>query len=419
MKHVGNIFVILGIAAISSCYTGSNIKNNNLSATQGKPEDSIITMQTRQQILPTPTEGTCNFAISLFRAVCEAEKQKNICISPASAEWALSMVANGANGITEREIIQMLGFKDIETLNSLQDSLISSLPTKSHTTHLSIANSIWINKDVPVKDEFIAINRRYYDATVQSVKFDNHALAQINKWCSEKTEEKIASILDNLDNSTKLLLLNALYLKSSWAAPFNEKATVEHTFTKSNNEEVKVKMMKQKSRTTYFENDTMQIASKHLCGKLEMRFILPRKGIETDSVVRILDEKYETLRSRLKSHEVIMGVPRFKTEYGTSMKQMLKEMGMQAAFGKNAQFEKISEIPLYIDDVIQKSYIAVNEVGVEAAAVTAVTMNMLSMRPAEQPKEMIMDRPFIYLIVHCENNKETILFIGKTEEPKE
>ncbi len=403
---------------MAACSTKSGIKNGGDDGVNSVSTE-MIANQTRQPVLPPARSEIKNFATTLFEAVCESDRDKNICISPTSATWALSMVANGASGTTLHEMLQTLGYDNIETLNKEQATLITSLATKDETTRLSIANSIWIN-NLPVNEDFISINRKYYDATVQSEIFDKSTFEKINNWCSEKTEGKIKSILDKPNNNTKMLLLNALYLKSSWARPFDKNATANHIFTKSNGEEMVVKMMKQKFRTAYFENDSMQIASKHLHGGFEMLFILPRKGIEIKEIAATMTENYDTIRQQMKtSKEVIMGVPRFKAEYNVSLKPMLQSSGIESAFSGEANFEKISEKPLYLDDVIQKSYIAVNEEGVEAAAVTAAMMNMLAMRPSEQPKEMIMDRPFIYMITHKNNDKETILFIGKTEEPKE
>ena len=107
--------------------------------------------------------------------------------------------------------------------------------------------------------------------------------------------------------------------------------------------------------------------------------------------------------------EVDLSMPRFKSEFSTSLKEPLKAMGAERAFSDNAQFDGISDTPLYIDNVIQKTYISVDEKGAEAAAVTAISMALTSMpRPVEK-KVLNLNRPFLYIIT--DYAAEKILFI--------
>ena len=360
------------------------------------------------------------FATTLFRQLCSSDKQDNICISPASAGWALSMVANGADGNTLDEIIATLGLDDtdIATLNRFQQAMCETIATDDEESTLSIANSIWISDRLKVKKPFITANSRYYNAEIRTVPFDNVALQEINEWCDKKTRGKISRILDKLDSNSRMILLNALYLKSRWNRPFDKGSTKEESFTKENGKEIKVQMMHQTLNTTYYSNHSFKMASKPLGkGQFEMIFVLPNEGVPTDSVIKMLAHGYTGYREQMQSKRVSMGLPKFKAEYGTSLKSTLKRMGMNEPFGKEADFDKISNTRLLIDDIVQKSYIDVNEEGVEAAAVTAIMVGLTSMPPREEPEEIIMNRPFIYIIAERMTGAGHILFIGKTGEP--
>ena len=159
------------------------------------------------------------FATKLFEQLCSSDKLDNICISPASANWALSMVANGADGNTLHEIIATLGLDntDIATLNRFQQEMCETIARDNQESTLSIANSIRISDKLKVKKPFISTNSQYYDAEIKTVPFNDATLQEINNWCDEKTRGKIKCILGKLDSNSRMILLNALYLKSRWS----------------------------------------------------------------------------------------------------------------------------------------------------------------------------------------------------------
>ncbi len=360
------------------------------------------------------------FATKLFEQLCSSDKLDNICISPASANWALSMVANGADGNTLHEIIATLGLDntDIATLNRFQQEMCETIARDNQESTLSIANSIWISDKLKVKKPFITTNSQYYYAEIKTVPFNDATLQEINSWCDGKTRGKIKYILDKLDSNSRMILLNALYLKSRWSRPFDNGSTQKENFTKENGQEIKVQMMHQTFNTAYYCNESFKMASKPLGkGEFEMIFVLPNEGVPTDSVIKMLAHGYTGYREQMQSKRVSIGLPKFKAEYSTSLKSTLKRMGMKEPFGKEADFDKISNTKLLIDDIVQKSYIDVNEDGVEAAAVTSIMVGLTSMPLREEPEEIIMNRPFIYIIAEQITGAGHILFIGKTGEP--
>ena len=371
---------------------------------------------------PASIDSTQNFAFSLFSTVNSlADNVENFCISPASAQWALAMTANGAERNTAEQIYDALGYSHATegrtAFNTLQQKNIETL-NSSKEAKVSVANSIWVNKDIKLKNSFIEENTKFYNATTKNVTFDAATIREINGWCSDKTEGKIKSILDEANPATKLLLINALYFKAQWAHPFCKEVTKDDTFTKADGEKVTVPMMQQSRVTSYYEDSIMQATERVFKGgEYSMLLILPRKWVSMQEAIGHIAENYKKgLFNNGKSYFVSLIMPRFCTEFGTSLKPMLTAMGIDDAFTAAADFSGISKTPLLIDDVIQKSYISVDEEGAEAAAVTAVQMRSAGL-PREEYKFLTLDRPFIYAI----KSKKTgeILFIGKVGNPQE
>lgn len=344
----------------------------------------------------------------LFAAVCNKGDNENVCISPLSAQIALGMTAIGAEGETKEEIHKTA------QIGPEFGTSIAGMIRKSEEYEVSIANSIWINEILDVKNSFIKTNKESFDAEVNRIPFDLSAVGKINNWCNEKTNEKIKSIIDDIDPNCRMFLINALYFKAPWDKPFPKMATEKREFTTEGGEVIKCDMMKHCFNTRYYIDETVQMTVKPFKGKYDMLFILPRQGKSINEAIDYLTIGYDSCINRMELCEVELSLPRFKCEFGTSLKGYLQGMGIKRAFTDNAEFGGISKAPLYIDEVLQKSYISVDEEGAEAAAVTAVRVGLLSARPAKRAV-LELNRPFIYAI--RENTSGKILFIGKTGNP--
>lgn len=413
------------LAVVIGCGTPEKTGGiNGETDTDMREEKSIkFTANSTAADYSTFTNDVNGYAMRLFDLVCRNEKKDNIFISPASAYWALAMTANGADGETLSQIISVLGLEgnNIEELNRQQQAIISESKEEGDTC-LSIANSIWINQHLRVKPHFIKTNQEYYDAEVRNIPFNDAATDSINKWCTQKTNGKITSIIETLNESNMMLLLNAMHFKDEWSKPFMAGGTEEAPFIKEDGETMKVQMMNQKFNTSYYENDSIQIVTKPFANnRYEMVFILPRKGITLEQATAILGKNFTSWHNKMATGtSVIFGLPKFKTEYNTSLKKTLQAMGIENAFNNKADFSGISDAPLYVDDVFQKSYIKIDEKGAEAAAVTATMIGLMSARPIlVESKKVILDRPFIYMITDNSTTAGNILFIGKAGAPTE
>ena len=362
-------------------------------------------------------EASLSFFHEVYKTV---GKNDNMCVSPASASWALSMAATGARSTTATQFYKALGFDspDAEAINSYQQKAIARLAMHNdEKTTIAIANSMWINSGFKAKKAYVKENEKFYNAAIRNCTFDADAATAINRWCSENTSGRISEIVKEINPNAQMYLINALYFNSRWKDVFLKKRTKEQTFTKENGEQIKVQMMHCGSRAGYFENDKVQMSEKPFDkGAFSMYFILPQKGVTMDEAANELARNFYTWRDSFTRCDVNLALPRFSADYGTSLKDALRALGIEEAFTGAANFSGISDEGLCIGDVLQKTFIKVYEEGAEAAAVTSV---MLEATAAGPPviKNLTLDRPFFYAI--CARETGSILFIGKCGHPKE
>lgn len=364
-----------------------------------------------QDIHATTLQPQAPFWGKLLHSIYSTVEQENICLSPLSAEIALAMTATGAEGETMQQMHNVIQTGDSRYYNGL----IADLRKEGKWSEMKIANSIWINRNLDVKESFKNANREMFDAQVNTIPFDSQATGLINDWCKQNTQGKINGIIDKVEPHHMMFLINALYFKASWSTPFNAKFTEKASFTTSGNSVVDVDMMKQTFNTAYYIDDVVQMATKPFKERYDMLFILPRYGKSIDDAIAHLATNYDSCINSMERYKVEFSMPKFKCEYRTSLKESLCGMGMARAFSGKAEFGGISQAPLYIDDVIQKTFINVDEEGAEAAAVTAVAVGLLAMRDQTPKSTMTLNRPFIYAIRDCATG--TILFIGKVGNP--
>ena len=336
----------------------------------------------------------------------------NVCLSPISAQQAMAMVANGAEGTTKEEIYAALQLDD--NANSRSKQLIEAMNSNQHC-EVRMANSIWINNQLSVKEKFINTNKDYYNADVERTQFDESALTRINSWCNEKTEGRIASIINDIDPNARMFLINALYFKGAWKSPFAIHSTQPEKFTTTGGVTADVQMMRQRSNAAYYSDNILSMTAKPYKGGYYMLLALPNKGISCITAANHLATNFDSILAATDIQDVELKMPKFTAEFGTSLRPMLEEAGINSAFGSRAQFGEISDKALCIDDVIQKTYIKVDEQGTEAAAVTAVMVGMMAMPREGEKKVLTLNRPFIYAIIKEDTNE--VLFVGKVSNP--
>ena len=358
------------------------------------------------------------FAFEFFSHVFEEErkdKDKNFMVSPFSLSMALAMTWNGSANDTKQAIQNTLKFGDWSDIdiNSYFKKLSDAFVKTDPSTKLAIANSIWTNEHVKILPDFISHNKKYFNATVQSVNFsDPNTVKLINKWADDNTKGLIKKVLDETDPGFLMYLLNAIYFKGIWTSKFDAKNTKEMYFRNDVGEPAKVDMMRQNAHFNYTEDETMQMVELPYGNKaFSMMVLLPKEDNKLTDITKVLQKKeyWEVMKKGLHDVDVDLFIPKFKTEYSKRLNTVLIDMGMGIAFNPNNGFSRMSGVESFISFVQQFTYIATDEVGTEAAAVTVVGMFKES---SIEPQKITFkaDKPFIYIIQ--EKSTGSILFMG-------
>ena len=375
------------------------------------------------QLLASANTG---FAFKLLKQLAKEQPGENIFISPFGVSTVLQMAGNGAAGQTKTEMQQVLGTTSLSQtiVNTASREINQSLNNTDTNNILTIANAIWYQKGIPAKPDFISCNRQFFGATVDALDFTNsHAVEAINSWASEKTRGKITHIADGMMSPPpKLFLANAVYFKGKWQDPFESRNTKDRAFHLPDGSQKQLPMMEKTDRFTYRRGSGYQAVRLPYEGwKLAMYVFLPDPGSDPEKLVGIMTgDKWERVtRPGFEDRDGTVVLPKFKLEYGVKLEQTLKTLGMNVAFNPfgAADFSGMSSRPLYISAVRQQTFVEVNEEGTEAAAVTGMPVPEASgpEPPPPPPFQMIVDRPFLFLI--ADEQTGTILFMGIIFEP--
>ena len=375
-----------------------------------------ITLQAQTR---TILEQSNLFAFNFFKAVSQHQNE-NLFLSPYSMSAVLSMLYNGAAGETKAEIAKVLGMDGYtpDQVNSYYKELTTALLKVDPNTSLSLANAVWARKGITLKNPFVEVNQDYYDAEVGTLDFSlPSALRTINDWCNEKTKGTIPEILNTISPYTIVILANAIYFNSFWTNGFDKSETANKPFNNINGTTSTVPMMHQKQlKLLYAQMDRCgMVTLPYSNNAFAMNLILPKEGEDIDDLIEDLDkESWQVMKSHSSITKVTLSMPRFKVENNLELTNILIAMGMPKAFSNNADFSAmLDDNSAKVSDVIQKSYISVDEEGTEAAAVTVIGMETTAIEPESPIDEVIMvvDRPFIIAIT--EQSTGAILFMGK------
>jgi len=367
------------------------------------------------------------FAFDLYQRL--RTEEGNLFYSPYSISLALAMTYAGARGETEQQMADTLLFNlPQDRLHPAFNSLDIELASRgegaegkdSEGFRLNIVNAIWGQRDYKFLTSFLDTLAENYGAGLRTLDFANapeESRITINEWVSEQTEGKIEDLIPQglINILTRLVLTNAIYFNAAWELPFNEDATSDGTFHLLNGDEVVVPMMRQTESFGYTEGDNCQAVELPYDGhELSMVILLPQSGRFDDSEASLDLERLNAILGKLELRQVNLTMPRFEFESSFSLKDTLAAMGMPVAFSGSADFSGMTGNPdLFIADVVHKAFVSVDEAGTEAAAATAVVMELTAV--PEMPVIVNIDRPFIFLIRDIETG--AILFVGRVLNP--
>ncbi len=361
------------------------------------------------------------FGIELFKRMLTEESDKNLMISPLSISQALLMTYNGSAGETKTAFEETLFLSDLTTdeINQAQKELVKALLEVDPAVTISVANSIWYREGFSVNPDFVKVNQDFYDAEVTEAAFDQSTVDLINSWVAIKTHGKIDQIVDQIDPSLVMFLINAIYFNGNWKYKFDESNTTDNDFNLSNGSKVNVPFMNQEVAAKLMLHDDFTILDlPYGRGNFSMLIFLPDEDKTIEDIMALWNtENYNEWLENIEEMNVEVSIPKFKFEYEKMLNDFLASMGLSIAFDPdNADLSNISEaMQLYIDFVKHKSFIEVNEKGTEAAAVTSVGIGVTSIDPS-YPK-FIADKPFLFAI--REKYTNAILFMGQVKNPAE
>ena len=407
MKRIIALMLVLAFSlGLTAC---SQVSANDLM--KGVPAKAV-------DVLPDMDAGAAaaaDFGIRLFKT--SLEEGENTLISPLSVLYALAMTANGADGETLAQMEQVLGM-GVDNLNSYMLAYLDLLPeTKDYK--MSLANSIWFKDDpnFAVEQSFLQTNADYYGAGAYKAAFDEGTRNDINNWVKEHTDGMIPEIIDEIPDEAIMYLVNALAFDAKWADEYEEHQIREGRFTMEDGIRQDVDMMHSEEHT-YLEDDMATGFIKYYKDrKYAFVAMLPNEGVSVSQYVDSLTgEHLRELLNNPLDVTVFASIPKFETEYDIEMSEVLQEMGMTDAFDwRVADFSRLGTynvdgMNICISRVLHKTFISVSEQGTRAGAATAVEMVAEGAVEIVEFKEVVLDRPFVYMLIDCETNLP--FFIG-------
>lgn len=362
-------------------------------------------------------EAVTTFGFDLLGEL--ADGTGNAVTSPLSVSALLAMVLAGAGGDTAEAIAGTLHLDDPRDVRV--GALLDQLAGTDDIT-LAVANALWPNEGTPMQADYLAFVRETFRATVDAADLGDPATAeQIDAWVREHTGERIEGIADDLglpDPSLVLVLVNAVYFLGEWTTQFDPDDTVEQPFTLPDGGSAEVPLMHLREvEFEYVARDGYRMLRLPYGGeeRYAMDVLLPDQQVTLSDLLAGLDAaEWRAAAGQLAEQTVDeLALPRFELEWRAQLNDALMALGMGAAFGGDADFRPMSAANPWLDTVVHKTYLRVDEQGTEAAAVTGGAM--ITSVPAD-PLRFVVDRPFAFAI--SDTDTGTVLFLGTVADPR-
>lgn len=392
--------IVLFIPALLLVYTPKIEAQSNAVKIQLSSEESNIAVKNN------------DFANRMFGSLCSQQANVNVTFSPLSMEYLLAMTANGASVSSLKEMLTAmnLGNYSLPVINGYYQRLTSSLTSADQSVKLSLANSVWIQKNFGVKNTFMSSMKSVFKADVFKTDFNKPASAtnSINRWCSDKTAGLIKKISLDITPELKLVLSNASYFKGEWTTPFDKNRTHKGYFTTEAGAKNKIDMMFAQKRFNYNKQSNYEVVELPYGNKsFSMVLVLPSEGTDVNTLVNTISWN----NIEIKPAYVSLTLPKFKVEnHWKRFNSTLRSVGIKKIMKEGNQLDNIAN-DLYVSDVTQDVLLEVNEEGTKAAAVSSAGIRMTAIRIDPNPVTVTFNRPFLFAL--RENSTGSILFMGK------
>jgi serpin B len=379
----------------------------------------ITSPQVAEADLEALLQGNSDFALSLYQ-VLKDNQDGNFLYSPYSISLMMAMAYAGANGQTQAEMADALRFNlSPDELHAAFNYLALELAkrtTGEENFNLKVVNDIWGQRDYKFLDAYLDTLAENYDAGLRVLDFENDPEGSrqvINDYIYEQTNKLIKDLIPegSINTLTRMVLTNAVYFKADWATKFNKLSTGPATFTLLDGTQVDVSMMHGKTVYSYASgNGWKAIELPYVGEQVAMDIILPEDFSSFEQTLDI--DTLNAILAEMNPETIQLSLPKFKFASDFDLSQALKDMGMSMAFDPGlADFSGITDADsLYIQGIVHKAVVAVDEEGTEAAAAGAVVMGTTSMT-----ESMVVDSPFVFLIRDLGTG--SILFMGRVMNP--
>ena len=408
----------LSALTLASCSSTNKTVKDNTSGEMNTPSNNISDIDSEYLILSNDQRAAINngntFALNLFKSQIDMESKV---LSPLSVSYLMGMLANGADGATQKEVLKTLGVSDLslQTLNESYRIMLNIAASKDQSTTINIANCIVADKRFALKDNFKATVGSMFDANVESLDFaSNSTVDHINGWCSKQTNGMIPKIIDQLSPADVAVLMNAIYFDGTWTNTFDKNFTKEENFRGYTRDIKRVQMMHQNDEFQYMSNDTFEAIELPYGNRTyTMMVLLPKEGVSIEEMMNGLDaQKIGSLYRDMTKCIVDLKLPKFTTSTETTLNDAISKLGAPSIFTHAANFKNMSDANIFISKMLQKAKIEVSEEGTKAAAVTIGMVAMTALNPNE-PRHVNFhaNRPFVYLIT--ERQTGALFFIGQ------
>jgi serpin B len=367
-----------------------------------------------------PSDG--DFDTALYRAV--AAEPGNQFVSPYSVSSAFALLYPGAGGETGAEIARVFGFDaSPQTEAQRTRALANALQSQTGGSEFTVANAAWVERTMTLRPEYARMIRDELDGVIEPVPFianQTAALRQINAWAARETHDRITEIITVPDPLRRLVLTNAVYFKGKWSDPFTANATRDGDFYTGAETRVSARLMRQLTNARYFETPDFQAADfDYDDGAFALAVFLPRSRTGLAAFEReITGANLTAWMQQLAAAErprLDLTLPKIEMRADYTLNRQLQAMGLRTAFTGSADFSAITaDEALVISQVIHKTFLAIDEEGTEAAAVTAIDMvatGAPSGPPPPPPIEFKADHPF-FIVLHHKPTRAR-LFLGR------
>lgn len=415
-------FALMGMTAmvLSACRTTRVEKaaengNANWSVNEEVDESFLILSDAQHEMV----NNNNSFAFSLYNKTMGMNSRV---VSPLSVTYLMSMLANGADGETQQQILATLGWAgegiqqpSLQDINDYSRMLIEKTARLDKAVTVEIANYVAVNKEFKLNSKFQKSVERDYKAGVESLNFTSPStLKRINDWCNDRTHGMIPSIINELDPDAVSYLMNAIYFNGTWKDKFSKEETKQEMFRGYTRDIQYVDMMHRHGEYFYADGDGYSAVSiPYGNGAFRMTVILPTEGSFLRDVMASMDGgKFQALQRSMEKCNVDLKIPRFTTEVDLPLNDIISALGAPLIFSSQADFSQFARGDFYVSKMFQKAKIEVSEEGTKAAAVTAAIMMMSAVRP-EKMRNVVFhaDSPFAYII--SENSTGSIYFMGQ------